>query len=104
MQYYGYYKSRPLTPRPQKGQIIEPNILGEIIASWPGNYGGWLTYLIENNDKVLVAVTNPKFDPASHPVIPLTCLINISPEDLEDRIEIRYINERCVKGIIVYFE
>ncbi len=63
-----------------------------------------MAYLIESKDKGLVAVTNPRFDPASHPIIPLTCLINIPPEDLEDRIEIRAIKEGCVKGTIVYFE
>lgn len=102
--HYSYHKPRELTPRPQRGQIIEPDILGKIIASWPGLYGGWVTYLVESKDRGLVAVTNPNFDPASYPVIPLTCLINIPPEDLEDRIEICAIKERCVKGTIVYFE
>ncbi len=33
MKYYSYHKPRELTPRPQKGQIIEPDIPGKIITS-----------------------------------------------------------------------
>jgi|GEM_PF-1380211 len=90
---------------PEILQIIDPDVKGKIIASWPAkNFVGRVVFLInvyEKGKKRLGAVTDPNFKPELYHERSLICFVDMAPDSPDDSVEIRLTTTNYVKGFIV---
>jgi hypothetical protein len=99
-----FFLIKELTPSPVEGEIIKPNIKGKVIATWSQGKDMYSTYIIINNDKKLVAVTDINFNPNNHIQIPLVCHLDMKPESPDECIQIIRIGNKYAKGQVGYLE